>query len=148
MKRLILVALLVAGCGGSTATTAVASSPLATPATERTPTAGPPEPAPTIATLPSDALSQMEIAFIGTPRQSEIRALLEEAFVIYDLEWTEDNLSRAGSVLVALRKDAEDAGREDITEMVILERMVVGGGLPGTRFPEAAALLATELRLE
>lgn len=137
----VAIVVLVAGCAGSpsltgrptTRTVATATAPV----TER------PE-----ATLPSDALSQMEIAFIGTPRQAEIAELLEQAFEIYDLEWTEDNLSRAGSSLVALRQDAEDDGLHRITEMAILEEMVADGGLPGMSFPEAAGWIAAAMRVE
>lgn len=107
---------------------------------EPTLTAGPP--------FPPDALSQMELAFIGNPSQSEVLALLEQAFEIYDLDLTEENMSRAGSTLVALRLDAENAGRSDITEMALLEAMVDDGGLPGMTFPEAAGWVSAVLRLD
>lgn len=128
----------------------------AAPTETPTPTASPrntpdtdPEPEP--ATEPPDessaALDRMEIAFVGNPGQEEIRELLEQAFEIYDLEWTEDNLSRAGSALVALRQDAEANG-SSVIEMDILEAMVAGGGLPGFSFPDAAGWMSAALRLE
>ncbi|MDD9205080.1 hypothetical protein PU560_01205 [Georgenia sp. 10Sc9-8] len=46
----------------------------------------------------------MEVAFNGHPRQSEIRSALDAAFAATDTTASDDNYSRAGSALVALRK--------------------------------------------
>lgn len=68
LKRLITIAFLVAGCGsGSGGPPPVTASPTERPA----------------ATLPSGALSQMELAFVGSPRQSEIKAILDQALSLY-----------------------------------------------------------------
>ena len=54
------------------------------------------------------SLSQMElmeIAFDGNPAISEIQPVLDHALRLYGMPITEENYSRAGSVLVALRKE-------------------------------------------
>ena len=127
----LMVATLVMACGGGRPATA--------PATPR-PTAPP------VATAPSDPIAQAELAFIGNPPQSEIRAALDAAFAIYNLESTDENYSRAGSALVALRLDAEGDGHPEVTEMAILAAMTAGGGFTGLSFPEAAGFAATALR--
>lgn len=98
--------------------------------------------------LPSDPIALAAIAFVGNPPQDEIRSNLNTAFEIYRVEQTDENYSRAASALVALRQDAESAGRYDVTEMAILDAMIADGGLPGTTFSEAAGWMATSLRLE
>lgn len=167
MRALILLVatLLIAGCGQAYSTTVVitagpastvrpVATPQATPEEESTqdPTEEPDrteEPDPTEEPEDEpDALEMMEVAFIGTPSQDEIRDLMEEAFEIYAVEWTEENLSRAASSLVALRQEAEAAGNNQVTEMAILEAMVADGGLPGMSFPEAAGWMSAVLRLE
>ncbi len=55
-------------------------------------------------TVPSDALSQMEIAFIGNPRQAVIKQKVEDVLALYDLEATEENYRHVGDALVALRQ--------------------------------------------
>lgn len=101
---------------------------------------------PPVATIPSDPIAQAEIAFSGNPRQSEIRAALDAAFAIYGLEPTDENYSRAGSALVALRQAAEGDNHPEVTEMAILVAMTAGGGYTGLSFPEAAAFAATAIR--
>jgi len=100
-------------------------------------------------TLPSDALSQMEIAFIGTPRQSEIVVLLDEVLLLYDMEPSEANYRKAGDVLVALRRGAVERGCEEekCGEMNIL-RATAEGPLEGLDFTEAAAFTSAALALE
>ena len=54
------------------------------------------------------SLSQMELmemAFDGNPTVSEIQPVLDRALRLYRMPITEENYSRAGSVLVALRKE-------------------------------------------
>jgi hypothetical protein len=64
------------------------------------------------------ALEQMEIAFVGGYSASQIKSRIEHAMDLYGLPITEDNRSRAGSVLVALRKEFGPA------EMDILDYMI------------------------
>lgn len=64
------------------------------------------------------ALDRMEIAFEGGHRKHKIKSRLEEAMRLYQLPVTEENRSRAGSVLVALRK------RSGNQEMDILSYMI------------------------
>ena len=54
------------------------------------------------------SLSQMELmemAFDGNPTVSEIQPVLDRALRLYGMPITEENYRRAGSVLVALRKE-------------------------------------------
>jgi hypothetical protein len=77
------------------------------------------------ATVPSDALSQMEIAFIGNPRQAVIKQKVEDVLALYDLEATEENYRHVGDVLVALRQANFDEGSCDAcTEIGILDEML------------------------
>ena len=64
-----------------------------------------------------DAIEQMEIAFIGGHSQAEIKAKIDRAMDLYDLAKTSENYSRAGSVLVALRKEYGPS------EMAILDEL-------------------------
>jgi len=66
------------------------------------------------------ALEKMEIAFIGNPSKEEIKDKLDLALELYKTEITEENYSRAGSTLVALRKESKTG----VTEMEILEYMI------------------------
>jgi hypothetical protein len=126
-----VLAVALAACGGaSTPPPAVTAPPTRPPA----------------AIVPSDPIAQASLAFVGNPSPAEIRSKLDAAFAIYGLEPTDDNYSRAGSVLVALRQEAEADGYPAITEMAILEEMIAGGGVPDLSFPEAAAWVAALLR--
>ena len=80
------------------------------------------------------ALQQMEIAFNGNRAVSEIQPVLDRALLLYGLPITEENYSRAGSTLVALRKE------HGPSEMDILDYMI-RSHMPGVEisFPEAAA---------
>ena len=72
--------------------------------------------------------------------QSEIRTAMEKAFRATNLTMTEDNLSRAGSVLVAMRQ------KNGVAEMAQLKCIGAMDPATGLGFPEAAALCATQLR--
>src|SRR5262245_11771184 len=50
------------------------------------------------------AIALAEIAFVGGHTHAEIKARLDETMKLYGLPTTEDNYSRAGSTLIALRK--------------------------------------------
>lgn len=88
------------------------------------------------------ALQQMELAFVGNPRQSVIKPKLDRAFRLYGVEITEENYSRAGSSLVVLRQET------GVPEMEILEFMICSH-VPGINvdFPSMAALSATAIRV-
>jgi hypothetical protein len=94
-----------------------------------------------VSAQPATALEQMEVAFVGNPSTSEIRALLDPLMDHYVLIKTNDNYSRCGSVLVALRKDGGP------TEMEIL-RCIKAMGKPAEslKFPDAAALCSVAAR--
>lgn len=133
LKRLITIAFLVAGCSsGSGGPPPLTASPTERPA----------------ATLPSDALSQMELAFVGSPRKSEIKAILDQALSLYGLELTQDNYSRAGSALIAVRIDAEGRGCGSCTERAILERMLRDGKLAGLDFAVAVGWTVAAIEIE
>lgn len=77
----------------------------------------------------------MEVAFEGYPDREEIKPMLEEVMKRYGLDITEDNLSRAGSVLVTLRKES----KVGVTELEILKHMYQRGAVNST-FPNQAAV--------
>jgi hypothetical protein len=92
------------------------------------------------AVISISAIEQIEITFIGNPRQSTIKSQLDRAMDLYGLSKTESNYSRAGSVLVAMRQETGE------TEMDILDYMIRSHA-PGVTmsFPDAAAFAATLL---
>jgi hypothetical protein len=87
------------------------------------------------------AIEQAEIAFDGNPSQREIKRQLDRAMTLYELEITEENYSRAASVLVVMRKN------NGVSEMEILDHMI-RSHVPGVNiaFPEAAAISAVFLK--
>lgn len=91
---------------------------------------------------PEGALAEMEAAFNGHPRQSEIQQALDAAFAATDTDATEENYSRAGSVLVALRQE------HGIDEMEILECIPTRANdprVPENTFPNIAAVCSIDL---
>lgn len=85
-------------------------------------------------------LDQMAVAFVGGHARDEIQVQMDRAMQLYGLPRTEENYSRAGSVLVTMRKDS------GFDEMQILDYMI-RSHVPGVNitFPEAAAIAATFL---
>ena len=83
----------------------------------------------------SVALDQMAVAFEGGYSRAAIEARMREGMELYGLAWTEDNRSRAGSTLVALRREYS------IEEMRILDYMICSH-VPGVEmsFPEMAGI--------
>jgi len=69
------------------------------------------------------AYKKMEIAFIGNPKESEIRPILDEVILHHGADLTERNREKSASVLVELRKSS----KVGITEMDILKHMHNGG---------------------
>lgn len=94
------------------------------------PEPAPPEPA------ASTALDQMNAAFRGNPSVDLIEDELRTSFDQYGLPWTEDNRSRAGSVLVTLEDEL------DVAEMAILRLMNCSPEVAEQNldWPEAAAM--------
>lgn len=92
-----------------------------------------------VAAMP--AIAQAEIAFVGGHTQAEIKARLDEALKLYGLPLTDENYSRAGSSLVALRK------ANGTPEMSILDHMI-RSHVPGVNvtFPSAAGLSSAFLQ--
>lgn len=87
------------------------------------------------AVAPTDALSQAELAFVGGYTREHIKDRLGTALRLYGLPTTEENYSRAGSALVALRK------QNGTPEMEILDHMIrshVNG--VNISFPDAAGI--------
>ena len=93
-----------------------------------------------VAQVPNDPLSQMEIAFEGNFSRSQIKSRLDRAMHLYKVPITNENYSRAGSTLVALRKQIGPR------EMDILDHMI-RSHVPGVSitFPGAAGLSAAFL---
>lgn len=88
------------------------------------------------------ALQKMTIAFDGGYSEKEIKDKITEAMVLYNMPITEEDYSRAGSVLVALRQ------QEGIEEMLILDYMINKLYTPSINlnFSGAAALSVTILK--
>jgi hypothetical protein len=95
---------------------------------------------PSSAVASMDALTQASWAFDGGFTRDQIKTRMDQAFDIYQMERTEDNYSRSGSVLVALRK------KTGFSEMTILDHMI-RSHVPGVKidFASAAALSASFL---
>ena len=94
-------------------------------------------------TPPSKPLEQMLISFNGNPTMSEITEALNDAFAATDTPVTDENYSRAGSVLTKFRQEY------GIDEMKILE--CIPGSANDQRvkdntFASIAAVCATDLR--
>ncbi len=81
------------------------------------------------------AVEKMEIAFNGNYNKEEIEDRIGKAMILYGLELTEDNYGRAGSALVALRKEYS------VDEMDILDYMI-RSYVPGVNiaFPQMAGI--------
>ena len=90
--------------------------------------------------VPSDPLAQMEIAFEGNYSKAQIKEFMDLAMKLYSLPITNENYSRAGSALVALRKEVGPS------EMNILSYMI-RSYVPGVAidFPGAAGMAASFL---
>jgi len=89
---------------------------------------------------PSDPLAQMEIVFKGNYSKAQIKERIDKAMKLYNVPLTNEYYSRAGSVLVELRKEIGPS------EMAILSYMI-RSHVPGVaiEFPEAAGLSASFL---
>lgn len=64
------------------------------------------------------AYEMMENAFVGNPSQSKIQPLMESVLEKYGKSINEDNLERAASVLVSLRKES----KVGVTEMDVFKK--------------------------
>ena len=95
------------------------------------------DPAPTATTA---ALDLLPLAFDGQPSLVRIKPKMDKAMDLYGLERTDENYSRAGSALVALRQEY------GVSELDILDRMILLH-VPGTpwTFPDAAGVAAFDL---
>jgi predicted O-methyltransferase YrrM len=82
----------------------------------------------------------MEIAFKGNYSKAQIKERLDKAMKLYNVPLTNEYYSRAGSVLVVLRKEIGPS------EMAILSYMI-RSHVPGVaiEFPGAAGLSASFL---
>ncbi|MCO4276720.1 hypothetical protein NG701_20260 [Pseudarthrobacter sp. HLT3-5] len=92
---------------------------------------------------PSDPLEQMLISFNGSPSMSEIKVAMSNAFAATDTAATDENYSRAGSVLVGFRQEY------GIDEMDILECIPGSANDPRVKdntFGSIAAVCLTDLK--
>jgi hypothetical protein len=90
--------------------------------------------------VPLSALDKMAIAFEGRHGRAEIKERLDAALRLYGEQPSEDTYSRAGSALVALRK------QNGVSEMETL-RWMIKARYPRVTFPQAAAWASVEARL-
>lgn len=84
-----------------------------------------------------DSITQMQLAFNGDYSREQIQERVVKAMSLYGLPITEENLGRAGSVLVSLRQN------NGVDEMDILEYMIESY-VPNVKlsFGEEAAMAA------
>lgn len=93
-------------------------------------------------TPPSDPLDQMLISFNGNPSKTEIKQAMDNALNATDTVISNENYSRAGSVLVTFRKEY------GIDEMEVLECVPTATRdprVPELSFPNVAAVCVTDL---
>lgn len=91
---------------------------------------------------PPKPLEQMLISFNGSPTMGEITEALNDAFAATDTPVTDENYSRAGSVLVKFRQEY------GIDEMKILECLPGSANDPRVKdnaFGSIAAVCVTDL---
>jgi ABC-type phosphate transport system substrate-binding protein len=94
-------------------------------------------------TPPSKPLEQMLISFNGSPTMGEITEALNDAFAATDTPITDENYSRAGSVLVKFRQEY------GVDEMEILDCIPGRANDPRVKdnaFASIAAVCVTDLR--
>lgn len=90
---------------------------------------------------PQDPLEQMVIAFEGNYTRAQIRRRVDEALRLYGENVTDENRSRAGSALVALRRQV------GVAEMDILAHMICSHTPDVTiSFPDMAGLSAAAIK--
>jgi hypothetical protein len=98
--------------------------------------------APKESSPPSDPVDQMLISFNGSPSKQQLKEALDNAFAATDTAATNDNYSRAGSVLVAYRE------KHGIDEMKILDCVPTRAHDPRVKdntFASIAAVCLTDL---
>ncbi|WP_271785322.1 hypothetical protein [Aquimarina algiphila] len=83
---------------------------------------------------------KMELAFIGNPKESEIKPILEKVILFHGSKLTELNREKSASVLISLRKSS----KKGITEMDILKHMY-NNGTEKISFSDQAAISFTLL---
>lgn len=91
---------------------------------------------------PSDPLDQMLISFNGNPSRTEIKQAMDDALNATDTAISDENYSRAGSVLVTFRKEY------GIDEMDVLECVPTATRdprVPELSFSNVAAVCVTDL---
>ncbi len=90
--------------------------------------------------LQKSAYEKIELAFIGKPKESEIRPILDKVIQFHGAAVTELNREKSASVLVNLRKSSKNR----VTEMDILKHMY-NNGTEKISFPDQAAISFTLL---
>jgi exopolysaccharide biosynthesis predicted pyruvyltransferase EpsI len=84
----------------------------------------------------------MSISFAGSPSRNEIQRKVDAAFAATDTPITEENFTRAGSVLIAFRKE------HGLNEMQILDcipRRAADPRVPSLSFPNVAAVCVSDM---
>ncbi|MFC1672597.1 zinc ribbon domain-containing protein [Pseudomonadota bacterium] len=89
---------------------------------------------------PDTSLEKMHIVFVGQPSVPEIKAAILPVMKMYGVAATEDGYSRAGSVLITMRKES---GIAEIELLRCMETANQGGTLS---FAEIAALCSITLQ--
>ncbi|HYR86446.1 MAG TPA: hypothetical protein VE422_20330 [Terriglobia bacterium] len=87
--------------------------------------------------LATDPFAQMSLSFEGNPPAAEIQARMDKVLPLYGLEINNENRTRAGQTLVALRK------QYGASEIGVLDNMITTP--PSGKFEEAADRIAARL---
>lgn len=90
------------------------------------------------------ALEMMRVAFVGGHSASEIEDQVRRTATVFNLPATDQNFSRMGSALVALRKDTRVPEMELVRCARAMGEEVVGTNIQ-LDFPSAAGLCAATL---
>ena len=87
------------------------------------------------------SLEKMELAFVGNPSIQDIKPILDSVMRDHSLAISEENYSRAGSALVAMRKEF------GVSEIKILNCMHAAkmGSSSNVSFPDGVAVCAVTL---
>jgi ABC-type phosphate transport system substrate-binding protein len=92
--------------------------------------------------VPSKPLEQMLIAFNGSPSMSEVTEALDDAFAATDTPATDENYSRAGSVLVKFR---QEYGIDEMDILVCIPGSANDPRVKDNAFGSIAAVCVTDL---
>lgn len=93
-------------------------------------------------TAPNGAIDKMALAFNGSPSTQAIREAMDKALAATDTPVSEENYSRAGSVLVAFRKEY---GIDEMDILACIPTTVTDPRVPSLTLANVAAVCNVKL---